>query len=101
MPSLHFATSLMAAIHLREAGRIPGALGWGYAGTLAFALVYLGEHYVTDLLAGAALVAVVRRGEPLAEPAGRGGQPGPAAPRAGRHAPENGPDTRRRARLRG
>jgi membrane-associated phospholipid phosphatase len=68
MPSLHFATSLMAAIHLTEAGRVPGALGWGYAGTLAFALVYLGEHYVTDLVAGAALVAIVRRGEPLAEP---------------------------------
>ncbi|MDX6663263.1 MAG: hypothetical protein QOG09_1365, partial [Solirubrobacterales bacterium] len=25
-------------------------------------------HYVTDLLAGAALVAIVRRGEPLAAP---------------------------------
>ena len=68
MPSLHFATSLMAAIHLAEIGPVPGALGWGYAGTLAFALVYLGEHYVTDLLAGAALVALVRRGEPIAEP---------------------------------
>ena len=68
MPSLHFATSLMAAIHLGEAGRIPGVLGWSYAAALAFALVYLGEHYVTDLLAGAALVLVVRRGEPLAEP---------------------------------
>jgi hypothetical protein len=68
MPSLHFATSLMAAIHLAEIGPVPGALGWAYAGTLAFALVYLGEHYVTDLLAGAALVALVRRGEPLAEP---------------------------------
>ncbi len=68
MPSLHFATSLMAAIHLAEAGRVPGALGWAYAGTLAFALVYLGEHYVTDLVAGAALVAAVRRGEPVAEP---------------------------------
>jgi hypothetical protein len=43
-------------------------VGWGYAATLGFALVYLGEHYVTDLAAGAALVAVVRRGEPLAEP---------------------------------
>jgi hypothetical protein len=30
--------------------------------------VYLGEHYVTDLAAGAALVALIRRGEPLAEP---------------------------------
>ncbi len=68
MPSLHFATSLMAAIHLAEAGSVPGALGWGYAATLAFALVYLGEHYVTDLVAGAALVVSVRRGEPLAEP---------------------------------
>jgi membrane-associated phospholipid phosphatase len=68
MPSLHFATSVSAALSLSEAGRVEGALGWTYAGTLGFALVYLGEHYVTDLLAGAALVAVVRRGEPLAEP---------------------------------
>ena len=68
MPSLHFATSMMAAIHLAEIGPLPGALGWAYAGTLAFALVYLGEHYVTDLAAGAALVALVRRGEPVAEP---------------------------------
>jgi membrane-associated phospholipid phosphatase len=68
MPSLHFATSLLAALSLAEAGKLEGAIGWGYAGTLGFALVYLGEHYVTDLLAGALLVTVVRRGEPLAEP---------------------------------
>ncbi len=68
MPSLHFATSLLAALSLAEAGKVEGVIGWGYAGTLGFALVYLGEHYVTDLLAGALLVAVVRRGEPLAEP---------------------------------
>ena len=68
MPSLHFATSLMAALLLAEIGPVPGALGAAYAATLAFALVYLGEHYVTDLLAGAAVVAVVRRGEPVAEP---------------------------------
>jgi membrane-associated phospholipid phosphatase len=68
MPSLHFATSLAAAISLSEAGRGGGTVGWSYALTLGFALVYLGEHYVTDLAAGAALVAVVRRGEPLAEP---------------------------------
>jgi membrane-associated phospholipid phosphatase len=68
MPSLHFATALVAALALSEAGKVEGAMGWTYAGTLGFALVYLGEHYVTDLLAGAALVAVVRRGEPLAEP---------------------------------
>lgn len=72
MPSLHFATSLQAALALSEAGKVEGALGWGYAGTLGFALVYLGEHYVTDLLAGGLLVALVRRGEPLAEPLVRG-----------------------------
>lgn len=68
MPSLHFATSLAAALSLAEAGKVEGTIGWGYAGTLGFALVYLGEHYVTDLIAGAALVAAVRKGEPLAEP---------------------------------
>jgi membrane-associated phospholipid phosphatase len=68
MPSLHFATSVSAALSLTQAGKVEGAIGWGYAGTLGFALVYLGEHYVTDLLAGALLVAIVRRGEPLAEP---------------------------------
>src|SRR5689334_1784975 len=69
MPSLHFATSTMAAISLSEAGPLEGAVGWSYALTLGFALVYLGEHYVTDLIAGGGLVFAVRRGEPLAEPA--------------------------------
>ena len=68
MPSLHFATSVMAARVLRDAGPVQGALGWGYATTLGFALVYLGEHYVTDLLAGAALAEGVRRAAPRAVP---------------------------------
>ncbi len=68
MPSLHFATSAMAALLLAEIGPLPGAIGAAYAATLGFALVYLGEHYVTDLVAGAALVALVYRGEPIAEP---------------------------------
>jgi membrane-associated phospholipid phosphatase len=68
MPSLHFATSLMAALLLSEAGPTEGAFGWAYAGALGFALVYLGEHYVVDLLAGAALVIAVRRGERYVEP---------------------------------
>ncbi|MGN6587881.1 MAG: phosphatase PAP2 family protein [Solirubrobacterales bacterium] len=72
MPSLHFATSLQAALSLSEAGKAEGAAGWAYAGTLGFALVYLGEHYVTDLLAGAALVTAVRLGEPVVEPLVRG-----------------------------
>jgi len=69
MPSLHFATSLMAATLLTDAGPVAGAVGWSYALTLGFALVYLGEHYVVDLLAGAALTASVRRLGPGAEPA--------------------------------
>jgi membrane-associated phospholipid phosphatase len=68
MPSLHFAASLMAAILLTEAGPLEGAAGWAYAGALGFGLVYLGEHYVVDLIAGAALVAVVRWGEDAVEP---------------------------------
>jgi hypothetical protein len=69
MPSLHFATSVMAALLLAETGPLAGALGWSYAATLGFALVYLGEHYVADLAAGAALTAAVRRLGPRAGPA--------------------------------
>jgi hypothetical protein len=72
MPSLHFATSLMAAHLLTEAGPLPGVVGWSYAIALGFALVYLGEHYVVDLLAGAALTEGVRRASPAAIPAARG-----------------------------
>ena len=68
MPSLHFAASLMAALLLAEAGPVEGAVGWGYVAALGFALVYLGEHYVLDLVAGAAVVLAVRKGEPLADP---------------------------------
>jgi membrane-associated phospholipid phosphatase len=68
MPSLHFATSLMAALLLAEAGPVAGAVGATYTATLGFALVYLGEHYVVDLLAGAALTVGVRRLAPLAAP---------------------------------
>ena len=68
MPSLHFAAALMAALLLSETGNVAGAVGWSYALTLGFALVYLGEHYLTDVLAGALLVAAVRKGEPLVEP---------------------------------
>ena len=68
MPSLHFGTSVMAARSLSEVGRVPGAIGWAYASTLGFALVYLGEHYVLDLLIGFALAEAVRRAAPAASP---------------------------------
>jgi membrane-associated phospholipid phosphatase len=60
MPSLHFATSLMAAHLLAETDPVAGAVGFGYAALLGLALVYLGEHYAADLLAGAALTEGVR-----------------------------------------
>ena len=68
MPSLHFGASVLAAILLGESNRAAGVVGWTYAGVLGLALVHLGEHYVLDLIAGLVLVAVVRKGEPLAEP---------------------------------
>lgn len=68
MPSLHFATSIMAAHLLADLGPVAGTLGWSYALTLGFALVYLGEHYVADLLAGLALAEGIRAVEPRARP---------------------------------
>jgi hypothetical protein len=68
MPSLHFATTVMAAAQLAESGPVAGTVGWAYALALGFALVYLGEHYVVDLVAGAALTAAVRRYGPRAGP---------------------------------
>jgi membrane-associated phospholipid phosphatase len=71
MPSLHFATSLMAARVLRETGPVAGAVGASYAGMLGLALVYLGEHYLVDLLGGIALEEAVNAAAPRAVPAAR------------------------------
>jgi membrane-associated phospholipid phosphatase len=68
MPSLHFATSVTAAHVLSDTGRFAGVLGWTYAATLGVALVYLGEHYVVDLLAGATLAEGVRKATPVVGP---------------------------------
>jgi membrane-associated phospholipid phosphatase len=69
MPSDHFAAALAAALTLRELGAGPGAAGLAYALLLGFALVYLGEHYVADLVAGGALAAAVAASQPLMAPA--------------------------------
>jgi hypothetical protein len=68
MPSLHFATSVTSARLLAESGPAAGVAGWGYAGALGVALVYLGEHYVVDLAAGLALAEAIRRGAPKVAP---------------------------------
>jgi hypothetical protein len=57
MPSLHMAFPVLMALF---GGRIAGARAtglWSYVAVVAIMLVYLGEHYVIDLLAGAALAA--------------------------------------------
>jgi membrane-associated phospholipid phosphatase len=69
MPSLHFATSVMAAHMLAETGPVAGAIGWTYALTLGFALVYLGEHYLVDLIAGLTLTEGIRALGPRVTPA--------------------------------
>ena len=69
MPSLHFATSLMAARLLSEVDPVAGTVGWAYATTLGLALVYLGEHYAIDVIAGGALAEAVHRAAGPATPA--------------------------------
>ena len=68
MPSLHFATSVTAAHLMSEVGPVSGTLGWTYALTLGLALVYLGEHYAIDLIAGLALTEAVRAAAPRVGP---------------------------------
>ena len=71
MPSLHFGTSVMAARLLGQVGPGHAAVGWAYALTLGFGLVYLGEHYVVDLIAGLALAEGIWRMAPRLEPSAR------------------------------
>jgi membrane-associated phospholipid phosphatase len=71
MPSLHFATSLMGAHLLSEVDPVAGTVGWTYAGMLGLGLVYLGEHYLVDLLGGAALAEGVRLTSPRFVPLAR------------------------------
>ncbi len=68
MPSDHIASAAITAMGLAEINRLYGALGWGYVGAASFAVVYLGEHYVVDVLVGLACAEIVRRSEPLCAP---------------------------------
>ena len=61
MPSLHFAASFVVVITgIIVRSRRLIALAMGYSLMLAFSLVYLGEHYIADIIAGgaSALVAI-------------------------------------------
>lgn len=68
MPSDHISSAAITAMGLMEVDHLLGALGWVYVGGAAFAVVYLGEHYLVDVLAGLALAELIRRAEPLAAP---------------------------------
>ncbi|MGH7264812.1 MAG: phosphatase PAP2 family protein [Candidatus Rokuibacteriota bacterium] len=57
MPSLHAAFSLVVALGLGLVWPRARRLGYLYVLTVGFAVVYGGEHYVVDLLAGYAVAA--------------------------------------------
>lgn len=59
MPSLHTAFPVACAIvGNRTFGRLVGVLLWAYVAALGLAVVYLGEHYLVDVAAGAVFAAV-------------------------------------------
>jgi membrane-associated phospholipid phosphatase len=74
MPSIHMAVTF--AMYLWARRYLPRFAGWflAYSGVMAVALVYLGEHYVSDLIVGiacavAAWAFAVRFAPELPEPA--------------------------------
>ncbi|MGH3823788.1 MAG: phosphatase PAP2 family protein, partial [Pseudonocardiaceae bacterium] len=46
-------------------------LGWSYVALASFAVVYLGEHYLIDVLVGLVVAEAVRRAEPVVSPFAR------------------------------
>ena len=68
MPSDHIAAAAITAMALAEVNVVYGVLGWTYVALASFSVVYLGEHYLIDVLAGLAVAEAVRLGEPLVIP---------------------------------
>ncbi len=68
MPSDHIASAAITAMGLTEVSAVYGALGWTYVVLASFAVVYLGEHYVSDVIAGLGVAEAVRRAEPAVNP---------------------------------
>lgn len=58
MPSIHFAATALIIFPARLAGRALYYAAIVYTLLMGIALVYLGEHYVLDLLVGGAMVLV-------------------------------------------
>ncbi len=68
MPSDHISSAAITAMGLSEVGPVYGAIGWSYVAAATFAVIYLGEHYVADVIVGLLVAGAVRRVEPLAAP---------------------------------
>jgi membrane-associated phospholipid phosphatase len=68
MPSDHISSAAITAMGLSEVGPLYGAIGWTYVAAASFAVVYLGEHYVADVVVGLLIAEAVRRTEPYAAP---------------------------------
>lgn len=68
MPSDHVASAAITAMALSEINLAYGVLGWSYVILASFAVIYLGEHYLIDILTGLAVAESVRRAEPLLSP---------------------------------
>jgi len=68
MPSDHISSAAITAMGLAEVGPLYGAIGWTYVAAASFAVVYLGEHYVADVIVGLLVAEAVRRLEPVAAP---------------------------------
>ena len=52
MPSIHFAITFLMVWVAKDSGKFWSILAWIYALSMASALVYLGEHYVIDIVVG-------------------------------------------------
>ena len=78
MPSLHMAMTAVAVVGLWRIRRGLGAAGGAYGVAMGLALVYTGEHYVVDVLAGLATAAasVAVTGAVLRARAARGDRAG-------------------------
>lgn len=59
MPSLHMAVTFAVFLFARQVNRWLGRAVLVYAVLMGFSLVYMGEHYVADVLAGAIMAACV------------------------------------------
>ena len=68
MPSAHISSAAITAMGLSEVGPVYGAVGWTYVAAATFAVIYLGEHNVADVVVGLLVAEAVRRAEPLGAP---------------------------------